>query len=106
MRGRLNSRAADYDTSVLRAWSSRLGRAGKVPRSAMGRRPKTAQPPPIGFARVVTKAEVAQLSAADDTPAPNGALFVLVGRARRAVAAGFDSVLLRCVVAALAGGAQ
>lgn len=99
----------DYDTSALRMWSSRLGRAGKVPRSPSGRRPRKteqpAQPPPVSFARVVTKAEGAQLPTVNEPPAQPSALVVVIGHARLEVAAGFDPVLLRSIVCALAAGA-
>jgi hypothetical protein len=98
----------EYDVSALRTWSSRLGRAGKVPRLPVGRRPRKSanrsKSPPSGFARVVTKAGPAQLGSAINAREPECALVVVVGRARLEVAAGFDPELLRSVVAALAGG--
>lgn len=98
----------EYEVSALRTWSSRLGRAGKVPRSPLGRQSRKpenrSKSAPSGFARVVTKAGAAQLCSAINAPEPGGALVVVVGRVRMEVAAGFDPVLLRSVVAALAGG--
>jgi hypothetical protein len=101
-------RDKEYNASAPRTWSSRLGRAGKVPRSPLGRRPaKSAHRSksfPSGFARVVTKTEAAQLCSPINAAESGCALVVVVGRARLEVAVGFDPVLLRSVVAALAGG--
>jgi hypothetical protein len=96
---------ASYDASSLRGWSSRLGRAGKVARAAVGRRAKQAPQSAVAFARVVTKAAPVPTSALPLLAAGRDALVVIIGPTRVEVAAGFDPELLRSVVAALATGA-
>ena len=95
-----------YDASSLRGWSSRLGREGKVGRSPRGRRPRKApQRPSVAFARVVTSATPVLHRASKPSAASHTALVVAIGATRIEVAPGFDPVLLRSVVQALAAGA-
>jgi hypothetical protein len=95
--------AQSYDAGSLRGWSSRLGREGKVARSALGRRAKHAQQSAVAFARVVTKAAHAP-NASPLVAAGRDALVVVIGPTRVEIAPGFDPELLRSVVAALATG--
>lgn len=94
-----------FDATSLRGWSSRLGRAGKVSRSPRGRRPKSAPArSSVTFARVVTTPNPAPRRTATFATASGGVLVVAIGPMRIEVAPGFDPLLLRSVVAALAGG--
>lgn len=96
-----------YDAGSLRGWSSRLGRAGKVPRSPRGRRPKNAPPrSAVAFARVVTKQESTRLGTANLATTGGRALVIVIGPTRIEILPGFDPALLRSVVATLAVGAS
>jgi hypothetical protein len=94
-----------YDASSLRTWSSRLGRAGKVARSPLGRRSKRTPRSAVAFARVMTTPTRDRMNPTPLTAAGRGSLVVSVGPTRIELAAGFDPELLRAVVSALAAGA-
>lgn len=96
-----------YDAGSLRGWSSRLGQAGKVPRSPRGRRPKNAPPrSAVAFARVVTKQESTRPGTSNLAASVGRALVIMIGPTRIEILPGFDPALLRSVVAALAAGAS
>jgi len=91
---------AGLSVSALRAWSSRLGREGKVARSAMGRPPKSSKRGTEGtFARVIrTQATDSQTR---QSATLSQSMVISVGRSHIALSAGFDAELLRSVVQAL-----
>jgi hypothetical protein len=88
-----------FHPSSLLSWSSRLGREGKVPALARGRRRGVqASETGLSFVRVVTRAATA--------PQPSAAVVVAIGGSRIEVTSDFDPALLRAVVEALTVGAR
>jgi hypothetical protein len=94
-----------YEVAALRSWSSRLGKAGKVERSVLGRRHKSRpQRSGVTFARVVSVTAPKAHDSAVRSVDGSGGLVVAVGTTRIEIARGFDPALLRSVVQALAAG--
>jgi hypothetical protein len=98
-----------YEVAALRGWSSRLGRAGKVERSALGRRRQQGVVSPsasvLTFARVVSRSESTERQPLARAAGGDSTLTLAVGATRIEVARGFDPALLRSVVQALGAGA-
>jgi hypothetical protein len=98
-----------FEVGALRAWSSRLGRAGIAPRSPGGRGARQAPVPAMRFARVTTQAKASSATASATPSAPHStssAMVVAIGESRIEVPNGFDPSLLRVAVEALAGGTR
>lgn len=96
-----------FTKGSLLTWSSRLGRAGKVPRSQVGRKASPAngsRPSPLRFARLVPSTTMPVPSPLSTTT--SSVMTVVIGSSRIEVSSGFDPSLLRSVVDVLAGGAR